>query len=154
MNKEFLTYEESIALKQLGFDELCLGYYNHKEVLLLATPSLDRTYLPFYYKNSKIRGLANIFSSKKTEDKFVSTPTYQQAFRWFRENYSLQHEITRQGIRYWLLTIYDIDKTTPNGVFNGKKYQLDEELTNEPTTYEKAELECLKKLIELVKSKT
>jgi hypothetical protein len=26
--KEFIPYEQALALKKLGFDESCLGYYN------------------------------------------------------------------------------------------------------------------------------
>jgi len=29
MNKEFAPYEPSLALKELGFDEPCFGYYNY-----------------------------------------------------------------------------------------------------------------------------
>jgi hypothetical protein len=27
MNKEFVPYEQALQLKELGFDEPCLGYY-------------------------------------------------------------------------------------------------------------------------------
>ncbi len=27
MNKEFIPYEQALALKELGFDEPCFGYY-------------------------------------------------------------------------------------------------------------------------------
>ena len=28
MNKEFVKYEQALALKELGFDEPCIGWYN------------------------------------------------------------------------------------------------------------------------------
>ena len=28
MNKEFIPYEQALELKELGFNEVCLGYYN------------------------------------------------------------------------------------------------------------------------------
>jgi hypothetical protein len=28
MNKEFIPYEQALALKELGFDEPCLGFYD------------------------------------------------------------------------------------------------------------------------------
>ena len=31
MNKEFITYEQALALKELGFDEPCLGWYWYDE---------------------------------------------------------------------------------------------------------------------------
>ena len=30
MEKEFVTHEIALALKELGFDEECLGWYNFK----------------------------------------------------------------------------------------------------------------------------
>ena len=29
MNKEFIPYDQALALKELGFDEPCFGYYNY-----------------------------------------------------------------------------------------------------------------------------
>jgi hypothetical protein len=64
MNKEFVTYEIALELKQLGFDEPCIGYYKDmkgEKVLLYDTMDFD--------------GECN-------------TPLYQQVFRWFEEKYS------------------------------------------------------------------
>jgi hypothetical protein len=135
MEKEFLPYKESLELKELGFNEPCMAIYlDDKLSNGTYTIMKDLLYLVDYTKNVELL-----------------VPTYSQAFRWFRENHNLQHEITRQGSKYWLLTIFETDKVTANGVFNGKRYNLDEELNNEPDTYEEAELECIKKLIEIVK---
>jgi hypothetical protein len=63
MIKEFVPYTEALALKELGFDEPCFGWY-----------SKDGT---FYEGKMTIhQGL-------------LSAPLYQQAFRWFREKYNL-----------------------------------------------------------------
>ena len=32
MNKEFIPYEQALELKELGFDEPCLGCYDDKAV--------------------------------------------------------------------------------------------------------------------------
>ncbi len=133
MNKEFIPYEQALALKELGFDEPCFGFYNNAE----AIP---------YIKQDLTDELKLIYTGD------FEAPLFQQAFRWFREKYGLQHEITRQGTNYWLLTILEIDKVTINGIFNGKKYDIDDYIKNEPKSYEEAELECLKKLIEIVKN--
>ena len=64
MNKEFVTYEIALELKQLGFDEPCIGYYKDmkgEKVLLYDTMDFD--------------GECN-------------TPIFSQAFRWFEDNYS------------------------------------------------------------------
>jgi hypothetical protein len=66
MNKEFVTYEIALELKQLGFDEPCFGYYNSG-----VKNSLEVEYsIPYDHKE------------------YLSAPLYQQVFRWFEENYS------------------------------------------------------------------
>ena len=65
MKKEFIPYQQALALKELGFDEPCLSYYEGES---------------FSYH------LAMIEHSGK-DDYIVPAPLYQQAFRWFREKY-------------------------------------------------------------------
>jgi hypothetical protein len=69
MNKEFISYEQALELKQLGFDEPCLAFYNGK--------FLESTDYNFDNDTSKNIGLC------------IVAPLYQQAFRWFREKYGL-----------------------------------------------------------------
>lgn len=66
--------------------------------------------------------------------RLIQCPTFSQAFRWFREKYDCHHTIQHNkkyvGIAYSSVVNFSIDE------FN---------------TYEESELECLKKLIEMVK---
>ena len=121
MNKEFVPYEQALALKELGFDEPCFGYYNYNGSHF------------FKYK-------------PKTDDKnLTKAPLYQQAFRWFREKYGLfvaPNVISYEG-GPWLWTL-DIN-SLPLGTDLGG--------TDDYETYEEAELECLKKLVEIVKNR-
>ena len=71
----------------------------------------------------------------------VKAPLYQQAFRWFREKYNLYGTI-RYGNNEFDKSIYLFPCI--NGVIVGN---------DSFKTYEEAELECLKKLIEIVKNK-
>ena len=124
MEKEFIPYEQALALKELGFDEECFSFYNTTEMLISSE---------FLWKNSYSNGAD------------IVAPLYQQAFRWFREKYDLQYNIV------W------------NKFYDKTPYQYEVRPTwrNEPlrpygtsgmcSTYEEAELECLKKLIEIVK---
>jgi hypothetical protein len=69
-------------------------------------------------------------------------PLYQQAFRWFREKHKFNHSIIFHKNPfgtddYQYLILLDDGEFLENG-FN---------------TYEQAELECLKKLIQIVKTK-
>ena len=109
MEKEFVPYEQVLALKELGFDEPCMS-------------SRDMN-------NGK--GL-------------IQLPLYQQAFRWFREKYSLLSEIglrDREDLSTWKCEITVIGK-----------YDMKHNSTSY-NTYEEAELACLEKLIEIVKNK-
>jgi len=69
MNKEFIPYTEALALKELGFDEECLGYHNLDPYLSNPTFNLVR---PFEHEWC------------------LPAPLYQQAFRWFREKYKIR----------------------------------------------------------------
>ena len=127
MNKEFIPYEQALALKELGFNEPCLGRY--------------------WIKDFQIRSPKNYNASDEKIDS-VSAPLYQQAFRWFREKYDLWQDIS--------VFVWDYDKNqlgfhittylNPINVNTEKKRHLEVY-----ETYEEAELECLRKLIQIVK---
>lgn len=65
MEKEFIPYQEAFALRELGFDEPCFGWYSEDKKLIRD------------------------FVKPQHELEFVLAPTYSQAFRWFREKYGL-----------------------------------------------------------------
>jgi hypothetical protein len=131
MEKEFIPYEQALALKELGFDESCFGYYlNNKLNIFHSTSVKDRI-------NSKTK---DIFSSD-----VIVAPTYQQAFRWFREKYNLISDIQYYGD--WNFEILRL------GEFAELIDDVNVDYTFKGGTYEEAELECLKKLIEIVKNK-
>ena len=132
MNKEFVKYEEALALKDLGFDYTGLASYSDNDTFNIGG---------FYYKTTPC------------DDKICIAPLYQQAFRWFREKHNLLHELNSVQKDSWLITIWETSSTTKNGVYNGKRWDLDDLDENIPHTYEEAELACLNKLIEIVKNK-
>ena len=74
-------------------------------------------------------------------DTHIKAPTYSQAFRFFREKYRLWQIVQQNTDKDWT---YDIMPITG---------MIDYELFDVFDTYEEAELECLKKLIEIVKEK-
>jgi len=115
MEKEFIPYEQALALKELGFDEECLSAFFEGKIKRCD-----------YVKNSK--------------SDYLSAPLYQQAFRWFMEEYSLNSLINVNIKSYdWYFNIFDISE---NDVIGD---------TINFETYEEAQLKCLKKLIEIVK---
>jgi len=124
MDKEFIPYEQALALKELGFDEPCLGFYNVKG---LFAPD---------YKVAKLQ-IDNL-----RLEKCCLAPLYQQAFRLFREKYGLHSTIHLNSKGYFATITKKVNNLTPC-IFSS-------EIFNAP---EEAELECLKKLIEIVKEK-
>lgn len=137
MEKEFVPYEQALALKELGFDEPCFGNYDSE--------SEDSLYL---FKEGFVE------SSNKYYDYEVSAPLYQQAFRWFREKYSIQstieptkdHHRFELGFNYWIW-----DTKTGEEWFTEPKNRPSGDWVYE--TYEESQLACLKKLIEISKEK-
>lgn len=71
---------------------------------------------------------------------YTNAPLYQQAFRWFREKYYLHSCISAMNNGIELLYAPLID------IINKATLDFDVYIS-----YEEAELECLKKLIEIVK---
>ena len=117
MNKDFIPYEKALALKELGFDDPCFGYYNY-----------NGTYF-FDYK-------------PKTDDKNLTKASlYQQAFRWFREKHNLKSWVQEHIADTF---IYEIRPHVLTYYKKGEIYVY--------ANYEEAELACLKKLIEIIKS--
>jgi len=103
--------------------------------------SLDLQELKFdepcfgFYLNGKVRSdgkIENCLSQERVYYIYNANclaPTYQQVFRWFREKYKFKFLISDD---YYWITGFGQTKTE---------------------SFEEAELECLKKLIEIVKEK-
>jgi hypothetical protein len=122
MKKEFIPYEQALALKELGFDEPCFRWYDERWGDDL--------------QQDKFNTNKDLFMT----DLDCSAPLYQQAFRWFREKYKYNHSIvfTQHPFgtdEYQYMILLDDDEYVE---INFK-------------TYEEAELACLIKLIEIVK---
>jgi len=133
MQNEFITYEQALALKELGFDESCV-YYVDKD---------NNSY---------------IYNFETNPDEFIEwcgvnvipAPLYQQAFRWFREKHKLYPQIglhDREDEETWRFTI---------SILGYYELVYNQNVGKEPyhKTYEEAEQACLDKLIEIIKTKT
>jgi len=78
MEKEFLPYQESLELKELGFKEKCAAHYVDEDDLELKWK---------IYRNLSFN-----------TDNCVQAPLYQQAFRFFREKYDFRYSIGNTNI--------------------------------------------------------
>jgi hypothetical protein len=129
MIKEIVPYEESLALSQIGFVQSCWCAYHD-----LTWPSKEDK-----HKLETVHSLTSYMESHAHQYiNPVLAPTYSQAFRWFRDNGKVV-EIFSQLL--------------PSNKYKwGFKIQGVEGITDGFFTYEEAELACLKKLIEIVKT--
>jgi hypothetical protein len=121
MEKEFIPYEQAVALKELGFDEKCLSCYLYE----VETFSWE---LNYQISNNSIPWI-------------ISAPLYQQAFRWFREKHKLDSyhiEPTKDSHGDRCYGVMGLRTAIFNGRFD---------------SYEEAEVECLKKLIQITNEK-
>ena len=123
MEKEFIPYEQALDLKELGFDEPCIAFYNGR------------------FLDYKIQGgdICSPYLSTENRGECPNAPTFSQAFRWFREKYQLHSTITSISQESWQ---WHIQKPGQ---------QLGELYDEDFYTYGEAELACLTKLIEIIK---
>jgi hypothetical protein len=128
MNREFIPYEQALALKELGFDYPCVAIYIEDRFMFSG-------------------GNVTYKSGHKYYPKYAA-PLYQQAFRWFREKYGLEYSVSRTPpevvgkgrIKKYSAFVWG-ESLNPRG---WAEYY---------NAYEEAELACLRKLIEIVKKK-
>jgi hypothetical protein len=112
MEKEFIPYEQALALKELGFDEKCISVY------LTSTKKFYPIYRPYT-------------NNEQTDE--ILRPLYQQAFRWLLVLANKDEHFSNKWTISYNEDYYSLFLGGCNmGVF-------------------KAELECLVKLIEIVK---
>jgi|688.fasta_scaffold27763_21 hypothetical protein len=114
-------------------------FVNYEIALILKEIGFDEPCFNYYdgNKNKNSINLGNGYVTKyMVSDNFTIAPLYQQAFRWFREKYGL---------------LYNIDETYKKS--SEYIYSIGYGWSDAFESYEEAEFECLKKLIEIVKEK-
>ncbi len=101
----------------------------YEQALELKELGFDENYIACYSSDGKL------YSNELWKYKDgIKAPLYQQSFRWFREKYGLH-----QHIEY--VNVADRYEGWVSGIMFDCK------------TYEEAELDCLKKLIKIIKGK-
>jgi hypothetical protein len=123
MEREFCSYEQSLALKELGFDEDCFVSF----------------FIPNLY-SIKFTATTKRNSTLAMGKDGCTAPLKQQVFKWFREKYELYYRISGvKQSRYH----YSIDYQYKDG-----KWGM---MGGDITTYEEAENACIDKLISICK---
>jgi hypothetical protein len=125
MKKDFVPRQQSLELKELGFDEECFGFYDSEDLYISTAPHSNGN------RNS------SFIEPDKTNNPKISAPTFSQAFRWFREKYGYLPFIDMDNYSYYRFNIYK-GRGISEAPFE---------------TYEEAEIACLNKLIEIVKNR-
>ena len=127
MEKDLTPYEQSLTLKdELGFNEPCFVTFDDN-------------------KDFEIQDFEQTYDTLPSH--MIASPLKSQVFRWFREKHNLYSHV-RESLAF--------DKTLEfvtqiNGSY--VNHGIFDKPINRFETYEEAELECLKKLIEMVKNK-
>ena len=137
MQKRFIEYTEARELEDLGFDEICFGYYHsvlgkpEVELIILQTP-------PRFYH------LATI-----PEHFDTLAPTYSQAFEFFEEKFklfpTLNVDQTMEPKFCYSISKFIVDE---GGFFDWEDIIYGSYLYY---TRQEAKLECLRDLIKIAK---
>jgi hypothetical protein len=130
MEKEFVPFTEALELKELGFYKDSFRYYNNDFKL---------SRLGLFYKDD---WMANAVSELKS-DFLCLAPTYSQAFEFFREQQDW-------SIDSWIEPHLSQNPKQYEGFYwrRGEKVSV-----GVFSTHDEAQLNLLRKLIEIVKNK-
>ena len=125
MEKEFVSYEQAVALRELGFDEMCFSFFDRDGKLYESEGT---------YKRNE-----NVWEHE------AIAPLKQQVFRWFREKYNMLANVYSNASGF----LYEYHDTIGGTHRLSSGFNGDCELSGAFTTYEKAENACIDKLIQL-----
>jgi hypothetical protein len=90
MEKQFVPYDLALKLKEKGFNEKCLGYYQNNELII--------TNITFYEIEKHNLG--------------ILAPLWQQVIDWLRIKYTIDlfvRQITKDGRAYFKITKIDTE---------------------------------------------
>lgn len=147
LEEQFVPYKEALALKELGFDEECVGLFS-----LMITVKKVGGKLTHTIDEPRTTDFSLVHDPKTNSDynfsnliDTITTPLYQQAFEWFRKGHGLHSFIdiyptNEEPDRCWFMIRYmdreEGDKDYMSGWYSNNK---------------DAESGCLRKLIEIAK---
>jgi hypothetical protein len=131
MKKEFVPYAEALQLREIGFNDPCIAWYNESGGLCCD-----------HFIGFGSEGAMYIQEDMDTELESTA-PLYQQAFRWFWS----KHQIAAH--------VYPVVDGNWDYILISDTFDEEVEFDDGPwPSYEEAELACLRKLIEIVKTQT
>lgn len=130
VDTNFVPYDVSVLLKDIGFDKPCFAFYRDGKIESVNGYTDD---------NLKPIRMLSLHEITGTVHEIVLAPLYQQALDWFRDRKFLVDITSHHKNAHE----YYIKWNTNNSILSG-----------EYTTFSEAQLECLIKLIEIFKLET
>ncbi len=128
MNQEFVPFEESLELKEMGFDELCFGYYSNGQITNVDLNWVSTSINPPTLIDG---GFYTMKNSDTTDELNCTAPIYSQVFKWFMETHKIDSSVMERKF------VIESDMDLPKW-FNGFK------------NYDETKLGCLRQLIKKV----
>ena len=135
MKEQFATYEIALKLKELGFNEECICFYNDLGILFYQS-------LPARYDGYRV--IEQIDFKIFEED--ITAPLWQQVIDWFRDIHGIKLTIDTDITLSW---IYSIQSLHPEATYVGNYITS----TRVYSTYEEAREQAILKSIELIKKR-
>jgi hypothetical protein len=136
VDKDFVPYQPSVDMKELGFDERCFGYYYHENSFTKCRPQI-------YYSDT----FTECNRNEEIPLDSCNAPLYQQAFRWFRKKYNIDAWVQPFIMEKSNGVFFLPNESYSYFIFKDGVFVDDGVNFLEP---EKAELTCLIKLIKVV----
>lgn len=143
MEEEFVPYGESLRMKDLGFNDPCHSVYGYNMMDYTDTGMYKRL-----VSLEEIRFTEGCFDMGKESitnsflDGEICSPTYRQAFKWFRDNYSLYVSIFIDEKRKFRFTVTTLGEGVREDNSPALRYD----------SYEECESESLNHLISIVEN--
>jgi hypothetical protein len=148
IEKEFVPFPIARALKKIGYDELCLGYYEQYSTV----PVINFNNKPLTKEELKRPKMYKVENKNSTLPQWaIAAPLYQQVFKWFREKHKLDSFIAPNKL---IKETYISQIWAEEGIVLEKFVSSENKWSSDfHLNYEKAQLECLKRLIKVIKTR-
>ena len=147
MEKEFVSYIMALKLKELGFDEKCLGFYYQA----IETEWFDFRSggnVIFNEGNPIILNYSGKIGLERDEIYLCKAPLYQQTLHWFREKHNYSGEVYYYDSSDFGKWHFDIEPLK----LDGERYTTP--VKEGFNTHQEAQEKLIEKLIEIVKNGT
>jgi hypothetical protein len=147
MKKEFVPFDLSLRLKELGFDEPCFGYFVDGELRGINLGIEELGGIEPYYQRFGFHTLTN-HNIDNPNKIVVTAPTFSQAFKWFRE----------RDFHTTIESYHCLGNDKPFGLgidqkINGIWDYVDYSGDGNFDTYEEAQIKAIESILEIMEKK-